>query len=359
MHIGWLIYGHLELQSGGFLYDRQIVAYLRAQGDTVSVISLPWRSYARSLLDNFSLSLLKQLKRGDWDVIVQDELVHPSLIWINRYLHRAGSPPLVTLVHLLRTGSQPWPAWQNCLYGWVERRYLESVDGAIYVSENNRHLSKDLVPATPPGIVAYPAGDHLRPHIDLEQIAVRASSPGPLKVLFVGNLIPRKGLHTLVEALASLQPATWELTVIGDPAIDLAYGIRIRNQVERNGLDTKVHFLGALPNTAVGPVMAESDILAMPSYSEGYAIVYLEALAHGLPVIATIASGAPELIQQGENGFLVQPGDAGNLAAHLRSLCDDRAIVQHMSLAARQTYDEHPTWSDAGRQIREYLLTFR
>lgn len=359
MHVGWLIYGHLELQSGGFLYDRQIVAHLRAQGDTVSVISLPWRSYACSLFDNFSPSLLSQLMRGEWDVLVQDELVHPSLFWINRHLRRAGGPPLVALVHLLRTGSQPWPAWQNRLYGWVERRYLESVDGLIYVSQNNQRLTQSLAPAIPTGIIAYPAGDHLRPHIDLQQITARASSPGPLKVLFVGNLILRKGLHTLVESLVSLPSSAWELTIIGDQANDPTYVTRIHNLVQRNGLGSQVRFLGALPNPAVGVVMAESDVLAVPSSAEGYAIVYLEALAHGLPVIATAASGAPELVRQGENGFLVQPGDHGTVALHLRTLSDDRATLHRMSLAARQTYDEHPTWSDAGRQIRDYLLTYR
>lgn len=358
MHIGLLIYGNLELQSGGFFYDRQMVAYLRSQGDCVTVVSLPWPSYPRSLLDNFSWSMQSKLQNGGWDILVQDELVHPSVASLNRKLRAPGRPPLISLVHLLRSGSQPWRAWQDAVYRTVERRYLNTLDGCIYVSENNRRLAETLGGRSIPSIVAYPAGDHLRPHITQDAMVLRANQAGPLQVLYVGSLIPRKALHVLLEALQTLPADTWELTIIGSPNADPAYANRVQHQSRQMGLEQRVHFMGALPNSEVGQYMTKAHLLAMPSTSEGYAIVYLEAFAHGLPVIATAASGAVELVQPGENGYLVQPGDVPGIAACISRLAANRDLLRRMSVRARQAYEAHPTWEDSGAAIRQFLMGF-
>jgi hypothetical protein len=98
MKIGLLIYGSLETVSGGYLYDRRLVEYLRAQGDEVQVLSLPWRNYARHLADNLSAGWLRQLRSLRIDILLQDELNHPSLFWMNRrlpapdYFERAELP---------------------------------------------------------------------------------------------------------------------------------------------------------------------------------------------------------------------------------------------------------------------------
>ncbi len=78
MKLGLVIYGSLDTLSGGYLYDRKLVEYLRAQGDTVEIISLPWRNYAAHLTDNLHFRL-----PPDLDLLIQDELNHPSLISAN------------------------------------------------------------------------------------------------------------------------------------------------------------------------------------------------------------------------------------------------------------------------------------
>ena len=91
MKIGFVIYGSLDTVSGGYLYDRKLVEYLHAQGDTVEVISLPWRNYAAHLMDNFWFRLphvvaseAKQSPNNhSFDILIQDELNHPSLIGAN------------------------------------------------------------------------------------------------------------------------------------------------------------------------------------------------------------------------------------------------------------------------------------
>src|SRR5689334_5084484 len=150
MKIGLLIYGSLDTLSGGYLYDRKLVEYLRAQGDTVEIISLPWRNYAAHLTDNFSFNL-----PSNFDILIEDELNHPSLISANRGRHPY---PIISLVHHLRC-SELRPKWQNNFYQVVERKYLQSVDGFIFNSKTTRGVVNNLLNSEKPSVVAYPPTD--------------------------------------------------------------------------------------------------------------------------------------------------------------------------------------------------------
>ena len=136
MRIGFVVYGSLDTVSGGYLYDRKLVECLRAEGETVEIISLPWRNYAAHLTDNFYFRLPQDL-----DILIEDELNHPSLIFAN---HGKHSYPIVSLVHHLRC-SELRPAWQNTFYGWVEKKYLRSIDGFIFNSQTTQAVVHELV----------------------------------------------------------------------------------------------------------------------------------------------------------------------------------------------------------------------
>src|SRR5215468_1601581 len=114
MRIGLIIYGSLDTLSGGYLYDRKLVDYLRSQRDEVEIISLPWRNYAVHLTDNLFFKLPHNL-----DILIQDELNHPSLILANTGKHPY---PVISLVHHLRC-SEPRPKWQNTPYRMIEKKY--------------------------------------------------------------------------------------------------------------------------------------------------------------------------------------------------------------------------------------------
>jgi glycosyltransferase involved in cell wall biosynthesis len=97
------------------------------------------------------------------------------------------------------------------------------------------------------------------------------------------------------------------------------------------------------------------QVLAVPSLYEAFGIAYLEALGFGLPVIASSAGGAHELITQGEHGFLVAPGDAPTVAQHIQTLQHDRDRLRRMSLAAYRRAETHPTWAECAGHVRELL----
>lgn len=357
MRLGLLIYGSLDIISGGFLYDRRLVEYLRRQGDQVEVISLPWPGYFRGLLDNLSSPLWPRLRDGAFDLLLQDELAHPSLFRLNRRLRARVSYPIVAIVHHLRS-REARPAWQNRGYCWVERAYLASVDGFVCVSRTTRRDVETLVGCSRPAVVATPGRDGLPGTLTREQITARAGAPGPCRIIFAGNLIPRKELHTLLAALARLPEDDWRLTVAGSLAADPDYVSAIRRQIEALGLGPRVTLLGTLSPEALAAQLAAGHLLAVPSSYEGFGIVYLEAMRFGVPAIASTAGAAWEIITPGANGFLVPPGDAGALARCLGSLLRDRERLLDMSLAAYESAAAHPTWEESGARVRDFLATF-
>lgn len=352
MRVGLVIYGSLDTVSGGYLYDRRLVSALREAGDQVDIISIPWRNYVRHLSDNWSADLLRRMRRG-YDVLLQDELNHPSLAWTNGRLGR-DRPPVVAIVHHLRV-SETRPAWQNRLYRMVERRYLQSIDGFIANSRTTQREVEAMIGRPRPHIVAYPAGNRFQSFT--AGGGRRNKRGGSLMLLFVGNLIPRKGLHHLLAALA-LVSAEWRLRVVGSPLLAPKYVRRCREQAESTGWGERVAWCGALSDDGLATEMAAADVLVVPSEYEGFGIVYLEGMGFGLPAVATTGGGAAEIITDGENGYLIAPGDAPALAARIDALAADRMLLARMSESALAHYAAHPTWEGTTTAIRRFLIDF-
>jgi glycosyltransferase involved in cell wall biosynthesis len=356
MRIGLLIYGSLDTISGGYLYDRKLVEYLRGQGDSVEIVSLPWRSYPRHLSDNFSCPLLHKLRNLPVDVLIQDELNHPSLAWLNGKLQ--VQYPVISLVHHLRC-TELRPHWQNTLYRQIERRYLNSVDGFIFNSQTTRK-SVDQVSQINgrPWTIATPAGDRFDSQMSADEIGARSRQSGPLRLIFLGNLIPRKGLHILIDALTQLEQGCYTLEVVGGFESDPGYVRRIFRQVENFGLKTTVQFHGAQNDQALLNLIEKSQVLVVPSSYEGFGIVYLEGMGFGLPCIGTTLGAAKEIIVSEETGYLIQPGDSTGLATILKNLDQDRQKLAALSLAARQRYQQFPGWQQSMAKVRSFLVEY-
>jgi glycosyltransferase involved in cell wall biosynthesis len=356
MKVGLLIYDSLDKLSGGYLYDRQLVKYLRDQGDEVQLVSLTWRNYLRHLGDNFSTALYQQLRALQVDILLQDQLNHPSTFLLNRRLREKVGFPLVAIVHHLRS-SEARPDWANWWYSRVERIYLRGLNGLIYNSRTTQRTVEILSGVELPGVIAFPAGDHITPQISSSEIEERAWRPGSIKLLFVGNLIPRKGLHLVLEALSHLPPDSFELVVVGSSEFDPQYAEALQSQSRNLGLTERVRFLGRLDQEALIRQFRSSHLLVAPSSYEGFGIVYLEGMGWGLPAIATTAGATWEIITSGEDGLLVSPGEPTAIARHLDRLGQDRQELARLSLGARRKYLSWPTWEQAGGRIRAFLKT--
>ena len=354
MRIGLLIYDALDTVSGGYLYDRQLVSYLESQGDQVEVVSIPLRNYSQHLLDNLSRPLYNRLEGLPVDILLQDELNHPSLFYLNRRMKDSINYPIISIVHHLRS-SESHPGWQKPVYRAVEKDYLESVDGFIFNSQNTRQAVQNLTASGKNQIVAYPAGDQLKPDITPEMIEARAHLVGPLKILFLGNVIPRKGLHVLLKALGKITDKDWKLSVVGSTEFDAGYTRGIMQLVRDYEFGEKVRFYGALGDEQLKELMSNNQILAVPSYHEGFGIAYLEGMGFGLPAIGTTSGGASEIITDNVDGYLVPRGDAALLAECITRFIDNRQLLATMSRQARGGYLKHPTWEVSMQLVRDFL----
>ena len=344
MRIGFVVYGSFGDRSGGFRYDRQLTAALRDAGETVEPIELPWRAYARGLLDNLSPSLRNRLDAG-YDVLLQDELAHPSLVVTNRCL----STPVVSIVHLLRATE---PRRFRSLYRTVERWYLGGVDGVVCNSTDTRDLVTDLGVAAEASVVAPPTGNRFDP--DEENITIAAPAPEePLRLIFVGNISQRKGLDTLIAGINAVDTAV-ELTVVGQSTDD-CYLTRVRQQVVDCGLSHRVTFTGELTDTELESTLQDHHVLAVPSRYEPFGIVYAEAMSFGLPVIAARAGGATDIVTDGKTGFLIDPGDSAAVADAITTLAADRKRLATMGQAARERYEAQPDWTEIADSVRMLL----
>ena len=363
MRIGMIIYGSLDRLTGGYIYDRMLVEYLRAHKDDVEIISLPMHSYVYHLWDNLSRQLKHHLEDLDCELLLQDELNHPSLFRLNRRLRKKVEYPVVSIVHHLRCFEENSPLI-NPIYRLVERQYLSSLDGLICNSQTTLRSVADLLSTdnseysrfqNNPCLVANPGGDRLRPEISKQEIREKARQKGALHLLFIGNIIPRKGLHVLLKSLKGAKADQFVLNVVGDTKIDTSYFESMLRQIKRDGLTDVVRFKGMLSDRELAGCMKVSHLLVMPSFYEGFGIVYLEGMGFGLPAIGTNCGGTKELISHGTDGFLVAPGDYASLAKYLALLAKDRERLLEMSLAALDHYHSQPTWENSMENIRAFL----
>jgi glycosyltransferase involved in cell wall biosynthesis len=352
--VGFLISGCLDTLTGGYIYDRRLVDYLRQKGHQVDVLPLPCRSYLDRLLYSPQSLFSRQLDHLSADVLLEDELDHAALILLNQRLKRQAKFPIISIVHNLHC-CEIRAKWQNQLFQSVEKNYLNSVDGFIFNSHTTLQTVENLIGMSKYSVVANPCGDRLPGRITELEIKERAGKRGSLRILFLGNLFRNKGLHVLLDAMGMLPYNTCFLTVAGDLTVDRPYVKSIKNQVGRLNLHNNVSFTGPLNGDDLVQKLKESHILAVPSFYEGYGMAYLEGMGFGLPSIATTSGAAGEIITDGRDGFLISPGDSVTLSQYLRMLSQERDRLLTMSLNAFRRFNSHPTWQITCEKILNFL----
>jgi glycosyltransferase involved in cell wall biosynthesis len=355
MHIGIVVYGDLSRTSGGYLYDRNVVEYLRERGDRVTVFSQPERPYPAGLIDTFDIRFWKDLATAPLDVLLQDELNHPSLAIGNYWLRRVTEVPIVSIVHHLRA-SERRSRIDTLISRRLERLYLQSVHGFVYNSRTTRRAVRELLDAEVPprpSTVAPPSGHRFEDPPTEAAVAARARREGPLRLAFVGNVIPRKRLHLVVEGLARAETQDWRLDVVGDLTKRPDYVDRIRRSIDRLALDQRIMLHGRVPDDDLHRFLDRSHALAVPSAYEGYGIVYVEAMGHGLPVIASPHGGVREVVEAGRTGAFVR--SASEIASTVDRWASDRDALAAMARNALRAYREFPTWTATVRRVAGFL----
>ena len=179
----------------------------------------------------------------------------------------------------------------------------------------------------------------------------RAPHDGPVELLFVGRLARQKGLDVLIEALAQLPDAAWRLRIAGDGPERAP----LESLARRRGLAARVVFHGWAQRDELPELYRSSDVFVFPSNDEGMPNVLLEALACGLPVVATRVAGNEQLVLE-QNGILVPPRDPVAFAAALATLLNDADVRAQMGDSSRKLASENYAWS---APARAYETIFR
>ncbi len=159
------------------------------------------------------------------------------------------------------------------------------------------------------------------------------------RIVFLGRVGSRKGVPELLDALAALdEPGlAWSATIAGDGEVE-----EFRNRAVALSLGERVAFTGWLPEDRARDLLASADLLVLPSRNEGQPMAIIEAMAAGLPVVASTVGAIPEMVRDGKNGLLVPPGDVGALQRALHRLVTDAAERSRLGTAARVTVEtEH------------------
>lgn len=158
----------------------------------------------------------------------------------------------------------------------------------------------------------------------------------PFRILFLGNLLERKGVHDLLHALARIPAETppWIARIAGGGDIE-----RYTAMAAELGITARVEFCGWVDKPGARDLLITSDCLILPSYDEGLPLVILEALASGLPVVATPVGSIPEVLEEAKTILFVAPGDRDAIAATLARLIGDPALYRTLSVEGRALYD--------------------
>ena len=330
--------GSLDTPTGGYVYDRHVIAGLRGLSWAIDVLDLGEGFPSPGMPALVEAGRRLAAVRPGRPIVI-DGLAFGVLPEVAARLR--ASNPLIALVHhplalesgLSRDEAQVLHASEQTALTSARRVVTTSAATKDLLIADYR-LPADCI------TVVLPGTDRPREK--------RILGSGPPSLLAVGAIVPRKGYDVLVAALATLKDLSWRLTIAGDRNRDPAAAARLEADIVAFGFDGRIALTGAVTDERLAELYQSADIFVLPSRFEGYGMAFAEAIGHGLPVIGTTAGALPGTIPPGA-GILVAPDDAWALAAALRRLIEDPYERQQLSAAAHEAAQDLPTWDDAAR----------
>jgi glycosyltransferase involved in cell wall biosynthesis len=341
--VAFAVPGDLETLTGGYAYDRRMIFELEKLGWKIDLVNLG---------DGFPRPSQEQLEVAQQQLaavpagrpIVIDGLAFGVLPELAKQLSLRH--PLTALVHhplAMETGLTE--AQADLLAS--ERVALAAATRVVATSATTARLlvaeygvPEDRI------VVACPGTDAVA--------AAHGRNDGIVRLLAVGAIVPRKGFDVLIGALATLTDLLWQLTIAGDRGRDPKAAAQLDADIVRFGLGGRVAVLGAVSHERLAEFYAGADLFALASRYEGYGMVFSEAIAYGLPIIATTAGAIPETVPA-RAGILVAPDDAIALAAALRRAIENPEERGRMTMSARAAALALPNWRDSAQLFARAL----
>ena len=340
MRVAFLTVGDPERRTGGYLYHAEVFARLRKMGVEVEEV-VPCGA-APEEQEGTAYLHASLMDASDFDVVVVDALARivcaPHL---DRWRERI---PVVAMVHEMPSVADPESAER-------ERRFEEPLlrsDLLVCVSGHGRSILENRGVPTARIRIVPPGFDRVVPAVE-DGSPVRADCV--VRALCVAQWIPRKNILGLVRAWTSRGRPGASLDLIGETDADPAYARAVREAIATHSSIT-VH--GSVDDAALARAYAGADLFVLPSRYEGYGIVFAEAIAHRLPIIAPETGPVPELVGE-EAALLVPPDDVSALSEALDLLLYSPGLRRRMSQAAHRYAETLPSWDDTAAGFIEAL----
>ena len=343
----FLVPGDWFTPTGGYTYDRRLVQALREAGWTVDVHRLEggWPAPDAQAL---AAASARVDTLADGTLVVADGLAFGALPGLART--HAERLRWVALVHHplhLETGLDPG-ARKRLLSS--ETQALQCARQVVVTSASTAGdvaamgVAPDRIAVVEPGTDPVP-----RP-----PDAGAASRRGPVRLLCVATLTARKGHALLLQALAALGALEWELHNVGSLERDPETAARVMALAATPALAGRVWWHGEVDAATLQTHYAAADLLVLPSLHEGYGMVVAEAIAAGLPVLASRAGALAHTVPAGA-GLLVPPGDATALQDALARLITEPGLRTQLAAGARAAAGRLPTWAQQAARFAAVL----
>ena len=334
--------------SGGNAYDRRLCLDLPGFGWQVRrhAVAGEWPRPGAAARTELARTLAEL---PDGTVVLLDGLVAcgvPEII-----VPEAERLSLAVLVHLPLGDERGLPPAVAAELDARERTTLRAVSAVVATSDwavrrlvAHHGLAPERVHVAAPGADIAP----LAPGTD-----------GVSRLLCVAAVTPRKGQHRLVEALAAVTDLPWSCVCVGSLTQDPAYVAELRTLIEKFGLEDRLQLVGPQAGAALDASYAAADLMVLTSYAETYGMAVTEALARGIPVLATDVGGLPEAVGRapdgGVPGILVPPEDPAALAAELRGWFGEADVRRRLKAAARGRRAALDGWATTARSLAGVL----
>ena len=306
-------------------------------GIPVALGKQPWLyGLLPAFLASMGLFLIRLARQHD--IIHAHWSVCGAMAVLTQSMHRR---PVITTLR----GSDVHRAKKSGAFSLLHRKAIQGSSFTVGVSQTMAAELRRQHPGTADKIRFVPNGvDDAFYTLPAERHRLPLS---PFKLLFIGSLIPYKGLDVLLKALARINSlSSWTLTVAGDGP----EGDHLRSPATSLGINTNIRFLGSVSPYGIPQLMNDHHLLILPSYQEGRPNVVLEAMAAALPVLATDIEGTRELVQHGQTGWLVPPGDVNALSGALDDLISGKKNLTAAGLAGRKWMQEQGlTWDNTAK----------
>ena len=346
--IHFIFPGDPETLTGGYIYDNRIVDGLWARG---------WKVCRHILPDGFPFPHASSLDKAsevfgripDNSLVLVDGLaLAPMVELIERHAARLV---LIGLIHHPLAEETGISALQKSLFKAHERRVLAKCARIVVTSSTTAAALISNYGVGPDRLVV------IEPGVDAAPLAV-GSRKAVINLLSVATVTPRKGHDLLITALAPLRKQSWKLSCVGDLERDPVTTAHVQKCVARFGLEGRIKFRGVLGQSALARQYHSADLFVLASHYEGYGMALAEALAFGVPVVATRVGAIPVTVPTNA-GLLVSPGSSRGLTSAFMRFFDEPRLRMRLRTGARASRLRGRSWDVAvrclGEQLKELL----